>query len=151
MNAAEKRAEIQAKRDALRAKEAEAHEEQELVDLEILADLEAEHGYERVKRIDIGGWKPGCGAATMVIARIPLASESYFKRFEMDVSKAKPGSDAVLGAHHQLARVCLVYPTKDKHKDLHEATFELAPGLLSHIAHVIVKAVQGKADEEKKD
>ena len=68
---AERIAAAQAKRAALQAVEAEAHAEQQATDLEALADLEATHGYERVFSVVLGGWTPGKGAATMVIARVP--------------------------------------------------------------------------------
>lgn len=136
-----------AKRAALKSAEAEAFAEQEAIDFERLVDLEEEHGFERVLRIDLGGWKPNAGAATMVVARVPLGSERDYKRFEETVSKPKSEN---LKAAHTLALACIVYPHPKNDAALYAATLELAPGLLTHVAGQIAAAVQGRAEEEKK-
>jgi hypothetical protein len=105
------------KRDEQRTSEAKAHALQEIVDLEAIAELEAEHGFDRVLPVKLIGWKPGADAAAL----------------------------------HTLAEACVVYPDRKTQKDLYEATMELAPGILSKSGGLIVKAVEGKADEEKKD
>lgn len=148
MSVAERKAALLAKREEQRLVEAAAHADQELTDLEALVDLEAVHGFDRVLRIDLKGWKPGAGAATLVAIRVPMKSESFFRRFESKVSKPKADT---LAAMHELAEGCVVYPDREKQKDLYEATVELAPGVITMAADLIVKAVQGKADEEKKD
>jgi hypothetical protein len=144
--AAERIAAAQAKREAIKASEADAFVEQQATDLEALVELEDEHGFDRVVRIDLTGWRPGVGAATMVVARVPLNSEKVFKRFEDTVSK-KDSKTSTNDAGITLARACLVYPAD---KALLDATMELAPGVLSHLGLQLIKAVQGSAEEEKK-
>ncbi|MBP9863389.1 MAG: hypothetical protein KBD62_35920 [Kofleriaceae bacterium] len=142
--AAERIAAVNERRERLKKEEAAAFAEQQANDLEALADLEATHGFDRVVRIDLNGWKPASGAATMIVVRVPLKSEDYFKRFEDTVSKPKSDN---LKATTQLASACLVYPSD---KDLLAATMELAPGILSNAGLQIIHAVQGRAEEEKK-
>lgn len=139
------------RREALRRSEAAAKKLQRAADMDALAKYEEELGYERVLRVDIGGWKSGEGAATLAIVRIPKSSEAIFKRFEETVTKAKAGSSGSLDAGHKLADACLLYPSRTEQKELYEATFELAPGLRSKLAQQIVEAVQGTTEEEKKD
>lgn len=145
--AAERIAAAMEKRERLKAEEAAAFAEQQANDIEQLVELEAEHGFDRVYRIDLNGWKPGSGAATMVVVRIPLKSESVFKRFEDTVSKPKSDN---LKAAVILAESCLVYPNRKEHAELYEATMELAPGILSNAGLQVVKVVQGAVEEEKK-
>lgn len=140
----------EARREALRAAHAEAHKLQQAIDIVALVDLEEAHGFERVLRVDIGGWKAGVGAATMVVARIPDRREAFFRRYEQTVAKAKPGTTAALDAAHMLAEACLIYPSKKEHSELHEATMELAAGVLTNLALQVAKIVQGNAEEEKK-
>lgn len=144
---AERVAAANERRAALKALEAEAHAEQQASDIERLVDLEEKHGFDRVLRIDLGGWKPGAGAATMLVARVPLASEPAFKRFQDTI--AKPKTDHIEAAN-TLAATCIVYPHRKDDKDLYEATLELAPGILSAVAAEVVKAAMGHAEEEKK-
>lgn len=145
MTAAERIAAAQARREALKVAEAEAHAEQQATDLEALVELEAVHGYSRIVRVDLAGWKPG--AASMVVARIPLGSEAVYRRFEQTVAKAKKDSGDAMAAGATLATACLVYPDD---KALREATLDAAPGILQHVALQIVTAVQGAAEEQKK-
>lgn len=150
MTPAERIKAAEAKREALRAAHAEAHAEQQAIDFEALVALEEEHGFERVLRVDIGGWKSGVGAATMVVARIPDRREAFFRRFEQTTAKAKQGTTQSLDAAHLLAEACLIYPSKKDHPELHEATLELAAGVLTNMALQVAKIVQGNAEEEKK-
>lgn len=154
MTPAERIAAALEKREKLKAAEAEAFAEQQAADIEALVELEAEHGFERILRIDLNGWKPGMGAATMVVARVPLASESLFKRFEQTIAKAKPNSTEGHTAAIQLGEACIVYPPRPKPAEmagsLYAATMELAPGVISNVALQVSKAVQGQAEEEKK-
>ncbi len=148
MSAADRIAAAYARRQTLKDSEAKAFEEQQASDIEALVTLEEEHGFERVLRIDLKGWTPGKGAATMVIARVPFAREALFKRFEETVSKPKADN---LKAGHVLATSCIIYPNrKDDDTEFYSATVDLAPGILSHVAAQIVQAVQGQAEEEKK-
>ena len=157
MTPAEKLAELrekiaaqQARRDANKDAFELAHAEQQFADLERLASLEEEHGFERVQRFDVPAWNPGEGAATMVLARVPRAKEAIVKRFEQTAAKAKDGDGKILEAGHLLARSCIVYPSERDEKELYEATMDLAAAMLSHVGVQIMKLVQGKAEEEKK-
>ena len=148
---AERMKAAEARRGKLREEHQAAYDEQQATDFARLVDLEAEHGFDRVLRINLKGWKASEGdtqAATLVVARIPLSSERLVKRFEDTVSKPKAEN---LKALHLLAESCLIYPSRTNEKALYEATLELAPGLLSNVGHAIVEAVQGKVEEEKKD
>lgn len=151
MTAAERIAAAQARRDEMQAIEAEAHAEQLAADMEALADLEAAHGFNRVKSIPIGGvWQSGTGATTMVIVRVPLRRESVMKRFEETAARSKSGSDEGLKALHALAEACIVYPHRKDQAEAYAATLDLAPGILSNVGLQLVQAVQGAAQEEKK-
>jgi len=146
----EKIAAQQARRDANKIAWALAHAEQLALDMERLASLEEEHGFERVQRFDVPAWNPGEGAATMVIARIPRAKEAIVKRFEQTSARAKEGDGKILDAGHVLARSCIVYPNETTERALYDATMELAAAMLSHVGVQVMKLVQGKAEEEKK-
>jgi hypothetical protein len=135
------------------ADQREAHEnarlEQHAIDLEKLAELEAEHGPDRLVRVGLKSW--GSGAATIVVARLPAARDVVFRRYEQTIAKAKPGTTQVLDASHQLTESCLVYPAKSTDPALYAATMELAPGAHTHLALLIAKGVQGAEDEGKGD
>ncbi len=141
---------LEVRRQAIREAHAAAYEEQLLADMTALVDLEEEHGFERTVRVDLGSWKSGVGAATMVVARIPGRGSDMFKRYEQSIARAKSGTTDMLNAAHQLAESCLVYPSKKAAPELYEATMELAPGVLTNLALQVSKAVQGHAEEEKK-
>lgn len=140
--------ELEARRQKLREAHAAAHHEQELVDLARVIDLEEEHGFDRILRINLRGWKADSGATTLVVARIPQGRDGFVKRFEETVSKPKSEN---LKALHMLAVSCIVYPSPKDEKELYEATLNLAPGMLSNVGHAVIEAVQGKVEEEKKD
>lgn len=146
--AAERIAAALAKREALKTAEAEAFAEQQATDLEALFELETEHGFDRVVRIDLNGWKPGAGAATMVVVVVPTGTDKSYLRFQETAAKAKPQSTTVMNAATLLASVCMVYPAPKS--DLLAATLELAPGIMVHAGQQIAKVVEGKAEEEKK-
>jgi hypothetical protein len=146
----EKIAEIQARRAAKRDAEKGAYLAQQVLDLEALAALEDEHGFERVFSTVIGGWKPGEGSATLVVARLPKRSESIYKRFEQTIHKAKQGTTAFGDAGDVLARSCIVYPSEKEKPELYAATMELAAGILGKVATQIVEKVRGEVEEEKK-
>lgn len=139
----------QAKRKAIADSEKLPYLEQRAADMETLAELEAEHGSDRVLRIDLKGWTPGKGAATMVVVRLPLSSESVFRRFRTKVSKRELKPHEGVEAEEELARACMVYPHPKNARELYEATIDIGPGLLAHAATEIVRWAQGKAAEEK--
>lgn len=137
-----------AKREAQKQAEAAAFAEQQATDIEALVELEAEHGFDRILRIDIKGWRPGSGAATLVAAKIPTGSSSLVRRYEQRVARAKQGTTEILDAGEQLAKACVVYPALDS--ELGKATLDLAPGILANVALQVIRHVQGEAEEEKK-
>lgn len=149
MTAAERMAAALARREALRAAEAEAYAEQQAADVEALVELEATHGFERVLRVDLGAWSPGKGAATMIVARVPTGADAIWRRFETKMGAAKKGTGDAQSAGVELATACLVYP--EKGSMLYAGTLDLAPGILGNVALQIVNAVQGNAEKEKKD
>ncbi len=126
----------------------EARKPQQITDLKRLVALKTEHGADVVCYVELSRYKPG--AATMVIALLPASSEFKYKRFQQTTHSDKAKSGAKLEAGEQLARSCMIYPHPKDDEDLHEATVEFAPGILGHLAHSIVKAVQGRDDEQGK-
>lgn len=144
-------AEIESKRKAIKDRHEAAFKVQLLADLQALSRLEEEHGFERVLRINIPGWKEDSGAATLFVFRVPLESEKTFKAWEDEVGKAAKGSPKVLNASRNLAKSCMVYPDRDSQHDLWEASIELAAGILAASAGVIAKRAQGEAQEEGKE
>jgi hypothetical protein len=144
-----------------RAKGKEAHDTawktQHVVDLAALADLEDEHGYDRLVRVELRGWKADSGAATMAVAKRARKSDKLYKRFVDMVRRSKKGEKIDEGevekAGNLLANSCLVYPAppeKGADGGAYEATLELFPGLLTSVANAIVVAAMGKAEEEGK-
>ena len=142
--------EIEARRAARRAEHDKAHAEQYAKDFEALDKLEEEHGYERVLSVTLKGWRSGEGAATMIVVRVPRAREAIFKRFQQQVNSNKAGAKQKVEAAELLGSSCLLYPSKTDDPECHEATMDLAPGVLGHAAALIVEAVQGEAEEEGK-
>lgn len=141
-----------------RAKGRDAHETawktQHVADLEALANLEDEHGYDRLVRVELRGWKADSGAATMAVAKRARASDKLYKRFVDMVRRSKKGErvddNEVERAGNMLAESCLVYPSKDDKAGAYEATLELFPGLLTSVAAAIVTAAMGRAEAEGK-
>jgi len=142
-------ADAQARRKAVVDAETLPKLEQRAVDMERLAELEELHGSERVLRVDIIGWKPSLGAATMMIALLPETSDSKFKRFQHVVNNPKAKPAETVDAGDTLAASCIVYPSRkdDAEKDCYTATVNLAPGVLAHVASQVTNWVQGKAIE----
>lgn len=149
MTPAERIAAAQAKRAALQAQTEEAYQEQLASDLEALADIEAEHGFDRVARVNLGGWVPDVGLPTLVAVRVPRSSEVVYKKFEQQINGHKEGSPQRLTAQHDLGLACLVYPPKTD-EAARKAVLEYAPGILSAAAFEVVKRAQGNAAEEGK-
>ena len=129
--------------------QADAFLEQLATDLEAKADLEATHGFDRVRAISIQGvWKPGAGAPTLVCVVIPKGSDKLCQRFIETVNHAKEGSRERLKAQDDLASECWAYPVKGSESQ--KAALELAPLILSNAALQIVQASQGVAEETGK-
>lgn len=142
-------AKAQERRKAIADAEKLPRLEQQAADLEAIADLEDSHGSERILRVDLRGWVPNRGAATLVAALLPESGDHKFARFQQVASKGDKlkGSERV-DAQESLARSCLAYPDPKTQKELYEATIAIAPGVLGHVAKQIVEYVQGKAIEE---
>lgn len=128
--------------------------EQEAADLERVAELEEEHGSERVLVVRLPhGWTPGRGAATLVAALLPETEDRKFRRWKdlaMHTRNAKAAD--ITEAENQFAASCIVYPDRksEAEKAMYEATIQLAPGILGHVAAQVAEWVQGKAEERGK-
>lgn len=147
--AAERIAAARSKRDALQAVEETARDEQLANDLEAIADLEAEHGFERIIRIQLPGWTPGKGAPTCVAVRVPYAKEQKCKRFIQLINASKEHTRERIEASEQLGESCMVYPKLGT--DEYKAALEIAPLILTHAAAQIVKASQGQVEKREKE
>lgn len=140
-----------AKRRADRAEANDlARREQRLVDLEALDALEAEHGHERVFGVDLIGWQAGTGATTMVVYRLPLSSESVWRRFAQQANATNQSAQQKVDAAEALARVCIVYPSNKDAPEMFRATVEQAAGILGNVAKQIAERLQGAAQQEEK-
>jgi hypothetical protein len=145
----ERIAAAKARRQAQADAEALAKSEQMAADLEAVADAEAEHGYDRIIRIDLTGWRPGMGAPTCVAVRVPMAADKLCQRFIEQINRSKEHSRERLTAQDLLGAACIVYPAPNS--DAYKAALEVAPLILSHAAMQVVRASQGKAEEEGKE
>lgn len=139
-------AEVEQRREARRLAHETARAEQEAIDLVELDKLEEAHGWDGVEPIRLSRWEPG--AATMLVIRIPRASEHVYRRFQQQANADKAKGAQKVEASETLGRSCVVYP--DPKSDLYEKTVDIAPGILGHAAHRVVMAVQGKEEEEGK-
>jgi hypothetical protein len=139
----------QKRRAECQEREAAEREEQEATDLEAIAELETEFGFDRIIRIDLGAWKPGMNAPASVAVRVPLGSEKLGQRWIEQINKSKEGSKERLTASDALAAECWVYPPKGS--EALKAALELAPLIMSHAALQIVKASQGKVEDREKE
>ena len=137
----------QAKRKANADSETLPKLAQRAADLEALADLEVEHGNERIVQIDLVGWVPEKGAATMVIALLPNGNDAKFKRFIQQANESNLKAKGKVDASEMFGRGCIVYPSKVDHPDMLAATLALAPGVCAHVAREVVVYAQGKAIE----
>lgn len=147
--ALERIATAQKRRAANAEREAGLRAEQEALDVEAIADVEARLGFDRVRAIRLSTWRPGMGAPVLVAVRIPLGSEKLCQRFIEQINTAKEGSRARLAAQDALAVECWEYPPKAS--EGYAAALEVAPLILSHAALQIVKGAQGVAEDEGKD
>lgn len=147
--AQERIAAAQKKRDEQRAKERVERDEQEAIDLEAIADLEAEHGEARIVAISIANvWKPGAGAPVRIAALVPTGTSKLAQRWIDQINRSKEHSRDRLTAQDALATECWLYPAKGS--EGHKAALELAPLILGNLAVQIVLASQGLAEAEGK-
>lgn len=144
----ERIAAAQKRREEIKEAEGKLKLEQLAVDLEAIAELEAEHGHERVIRIELGGWKPGLGAPTCIGVLVPTGATHLIKRFTDQVHRTKEHSPERIRAQEQLAAECWVYP--EKGSDAQKAVLELCAGIANNIALQVVQAAQGVAEEQGK-
>ena len=137
---------LEERRAKLRDAHQAAQDAQYAIDLEKLVALEEESGFGSVVKVDLRPWPQG--AATMVIARVPRASEHVFKRYQSVAGSDKASGATKREAGETFAKSCVLYP--ELASELYEATVERAPGVLGHMALQLVNAVQGKETEEGK-
>jgi len=135
------REEIDARRDAMRAREDDAVKAQELIDDEALADAEETHGFSAVGAVKIP-FTPGLPVTAIV--RRP--SKIEFKRWTDSISKKDAASPEYMRAAEQLAAVCLVYPPKE----VYEQMCEKCPGLKVPLGLVASKLASGRELEDAK-
>ena len=148
---AEERIAAVAKRRAERESQNEsARIEQMATDLEAIDLLEAEHGHDRVFKVELVGWQPGLGAATMIAYRLPMAREAVAKRFLQQANAKNLGAQQMVDAQEAMAKVCIVYPDPTKQAELYKATTELSGILLYKIGQRIYDQLCGKVQEEGK-
>lgn len=139
MSAADKIAEIEARRAKRKAAAAEAYETQRAADLEALDALEVEHGDSNVASVDVD-YQPG--APTMAVVKAP--SKIYVKRYQ---DRVKPKRDGRMGdaqeAAEELAAVCVVYPGKEAF----DAMVEARPGLRVQCGLAALKLAVGRESD----
>ncbi len=131
-----------------RNREAEIRAEQEAADIEAIAALESQFGFDRIRAIRLSTWAPDRGAPTTIAVRVPLGSEKLCQRFIETINRAKEGSRERLAAQDALAYECWEYPARGT--PAYEAALELAPLVLAHAAVQIVRAAEGVAEAEGK-
>ena len=141
-------AEIETQRAALRARLDDARSEQNATDMAEVLRLEEEMGYEAVEVVYLARWSPG--ATTLVVAEIPRAADHRFKRYQQLVNSKKTSGAKKIEAGDSFSRSCLLYPSPKEQTELFEATTNVAPGLLGHVALQLVMAVQGREQDEGK-
>ena len=140
--------EISVRRAEMRSANDDARAAQHVADMAEVLRLEEEHGYEAVEVVQLARWAPG--ATTLVAAKIPRASDNFFKRYRQTAGSDKASAGTKIDAGDQFSRSCLLYPHPKNQVELFEATINVAPGLLGHVALQLVLAVQGREIEEGK-
>ena len=140
--------EIQARRAELREANDRAREAQRITDMGHVLDLEETLGFEAVLVTHLQRWSDG--AATLVVCEVPRAKDNRFKRFQQVANSDKAKAAKKVEASEQLARSCLLYPHPKDEAELCAATLDVAPGLLGFVANELVKAVQGREEDEGK-
>jgi hypothetical protein len=144
MDAADRVAEIEARRAARKAALASQEAEQRAIDLEALDEAEIKHGDSNVCHMDVP-YTPGM--PTLVIARCPKPLE--VKRYQDRVkpkANGKTSPDAPMDAAKELTALVLVYPSKEVFAELCEQrpSLELQLGVES-----LGLAQASRADEGK--
>lgn len=99
-------AEVEARRAERKASTQTAREEQYLADLVRVDELEAEHGDDRVRVLNVPSFVPGL--PTLVVVTIP--TPATFKRFRQMVRKAGHNTEQIGAAKDILASSSVVYP-----------------------------------------
>jgi hypothetical protein len=148
--AEERIAELQSRRERARAAETEAYTIQQADDMARLVELEEIHGFNRIVRIDIKGWRQNSGAATMLVVRLPERKEHRFRMFQTKLAGCKETDPKRVDIAEELASACVVYPSPQTDKALYDATLELAPGVLTHAGMEITNWLVGEAKAEGK-
>lgn len=136
--------EIQARREALKAKHREAEQAQAEIDLCALADAEEEHGYGSVESLPVKDFVAGC--PTMAIVKSP-GGTPFYKKYTDQVRNARGDVGKVGKAQEVLGESCMVYPPPGEVRDRMLAAF---PGLYVSCAVRAVKFAELDAETEKK-
>jgi len=138
-DAADRIAEIEARRAARKAMNEVAYQEQRAVDLERLDALEVEHGDSNVACVDIDYQG---GSPTMAIVVAP--NKTYVKRYQ---DRVRPKRDGRAGdpqaAAEELATVCVCYPDKD----VFEFMVDARPGLRVQCGLAALRLAVGREQE----
>ncbi len=137
--------EIEARRAARRASDADARAVQHLADMTELDALEEKHGAGQVKALHVPTYSKGL--PTLIVVKSPSGDGSY-KRFADKVRDAKGHQQMIAAAGEVLARACIVYPTDAGVVALMVDAF---PNLLNDAANAAAGFVQLHAEAEKKD
>ena len=145
MDAAEKRAEIEARRAARKAALEQARSAQEVLDLEAFDALEVEHGDGNVAQLELDRFVEGF--PTFVVVRAP--SSMQYKRFTDQVRKSveKNNMTARGQAQELLGQSCWVYPAAGEEQ---KKMLDQFPGLLVSLAVKAAKLVEASAADEGK-
>lgn len=136
--------EIQARREALKAKHVAAEQAQAEIDLCALADAEEEFGYGSVESLPVKDFVAGC--PTMAIVKSP-GGTPFYKKYTDQVRNAKGDVGKVGKAQEILGESCMIYPPPGEVRERMLASF---PGLYVSCAVRAVKFAELDAETEKK-
>jgi len=147
-------ADAQARRDKRKAHVDLVRKLQLASDLEMLDQLEEEHGHERVIRIDLIAWddKVPEGTPTMVIAKIPT-QRAVYRRHNDQIANAVASKDgkAAVEAKALLGKSCMLYPNEKDHPEQYKAVMDLTgEGILVSVGNQISAIMDGRSAQEGK-
>lgn len=134
---------IEKRRAERRDETAKKRKAQLVVDMTALDELEEEHGFEGVARLNTDRFVDGL--PTMVVVRAPKGVE--YKRFTQQVRNAQGKHTKMGEAQDALAELVWLYPSDDELKKQMKEAF---PGLLSSVAVAAVGLADLKEQEEGK-
>ena len=138
----ERLAERQAQREQRKEERAAKRAEQELVDLDALEELEAEHGMGAISQTPIDYVE---GLPTVVYARTPTTAE--MARFRATIKPKRDGKSGDLAqAKADLADICLLYPERS----VYDQMCDRFPSLKPLVGEACLVASSGRADAQAK-